>query len=570
MSTLGRLLGLVDLPRERMALALGLGALALGFGVALPTTAGYLISRAAEQPPILSLTTIIVVVRFLALARPVTRYLERLSSHDLALRALGPLRARVYERIEPLAPAELTAFRRGDLLTRMVGDVDALQALYLRGIGPPLVGAAVAVACVVATAFLLPAAALVLAVGLVLGAIAVPLGAARLVRRARRRQAAARGELTAELVELLGGAPELVAYGRENDALKRVRAADRELVRLGRRDALVAGVADAASVAVAGLTTAGVLALAVAAHDQRALDRVLVATLALLALSSFETVAPLPGAARELTGTLAAGRRVLELTAREPAVTDPANPAPAPEAPVTVTLAGVTARYPAAASPALEHVDLRLEPGERVALVGPSGAGKTTVTNLLLRFLDPEEGSVSLDGRDLRSLRQEDVRRTFALAGQEAHVFDSTVRENLRLARPQATDDELRQALARARLADWVATLPDGLDTLVGEDGARLSGGQRQRLVVARALLADAPVLLLDEPTAHLDPPTAEALVRDVLDAADGRSVLLITHRPEGLDLVDRVVTLAPGEPLERETRPDETVPDQPAKGVKS
>jgi thiol reductant ABC exporter CydC subunit len=556
MSTLGRLLGLVDLPRERMALALGLGALALGFGVALPTTAGYLISRAAEQPPILSLTTIIVVVRFLALARPVTRYLERLSSHDLALRALGPLRARVYERIEPLAPAELAAFRRGDLLTRMVGDVDALQALYLRGIGPPLVGAAVAVACVVATAFLLPAAALVLAVGLALGAIAVPLGAARLVRRARRRQAAARGELTAELVELLGGAPELVAYGRENDALERVRAADRELVRLGRRDALVAGVADAASVAVAGLTTAGVLALAVAAHDQRALDRVLVATLALLALSSFETVAPLPGAARELTGTLAAGRRVLELTAREPAVTDPADPAPAPEPPVTVTLEGVTARYPAAASPALEHVDLRLEPGERVALVGPSGAGKTTVTNLLLRFLDPEEGSVSLDGRDLRSLRQEDVRRTFALAGQEAHVFDSTVRENLRLARPQATDDELRQALARARLADWVATLPDGLDTLIGEDGARLSGGQRQRLVVARALLADAPVLLLDEPTAHLDPPTAEALVRDVLDAADGRSVLLITHRPEGLDLVDRVVTLGPGEPLEERDSP--------------
>jgi ABC-type multidrug transport system fused ATPase/permease subunit len=196
--------------------------------------------------------------------------------------------------------------------------------------------------------------------------------------------------------------------------------------------------------------------------------------------------------------------------------------------------------------PALEHVDLRIEPGERVALVGPSGVGKTTVTNLLLRFLDPEEGRVSLDGRDLRSLRQEDVRRVFALAGQEAHVFDSSIRENLRLARPEASDEELQGALAQARLAAWVETLPDGLDTPVGEDGARLSGGQRQRLVVARALLADAPVLLLDEPTAHLDPPTAEALVRDVLAAADGRSVLLITHRPEGLDLVDRVVTLSP------------------------
>ena len=200
----------------------------------------------------------------------------------------------------------------------------------------------------------------------------------------------------------------------------------------------------------------------------------------------------------------------------------------------------MTARYAAADEPALTRFDLRIDPGARVALVGPSGAGKTTVTNLLLRFLDPEAGRVTIDGVDLRDLRQEDVRRTFALAGQEAHVFDSTIRENLRLARPEATDDELRDALGRARLGEWVASLPDGLDTLVGEEGTQLSGGQRQRLVVARALLADAPVLLVDEPTAHLDGPTAEALVADVLDAAGERSVLLITHRPEGLELVER------------------------------
>jgi len=549
-STFGRLLALADLPRGRLVLALGLGALALGFGVALPATAGYLISRAAEQPPILSLTTIVVVVRFLALARPLTRYLDRLASHDLALRTIGPLRARVYERIEPLAPAELGAFRRGDLLTRMVGDVDALQGLSIRGIGPPVAGLVVGAACVVATALLLPAAGVGLAAGLVVGGVAVPLLAARVAQRSARRQASARGELTAELVELLAGAPELVAYGREDETLARVRAADRELGRLAERDALVAGVADAASIAIAGLTTVSVLALAVAAHDAGTLDRVLVATLALLALASFETVAPLPAAARELAGTLAAGRRVLELTAHEPAVRDPERPEPPPRPPVTVALEGVTARYPGAVTPALERFDLRLEPGERVALVGPSGAGKTTVTNLLLRFLDPEEGHATLGGSDLRSLRQEDVRSVFALAGQDAHVFDSTIRENLRLARPQASDGELHEALAKAHLADWVATLPDGLDTLVGEDGRRLSGGQRQRLVVARALLADAPVLLLDEPTAHLDPPTAEALVRDVLDAANGKSVLLITHRPEGLDLVDRIVVLEPGEPL--------------------
>ncbi len=543
MRTIERVLALSGSSRSRVVLSLSLGSLAVGFGVALMATAGYLISRAAEQPPILALTTAIVVVRFLALARPLARYLDRLASHDLALRGLGRIRANVYERIEPLAPAELDAYRRGDLVSRLVSDVDALQGLYLRGLLPSFVGLVVSVSCVVAVTFVLPTAAVVLALGLALGGIAAPVLAGRLGRHVGRRQASARGELTAELVELLRGAPELVAYGREDDALARVRAADRELVRLGRRDALVAGLADSLSVLVAGLTTVGVLAVAVAAHEDGSLDRVLVAALALLALSSFDAVAPLPGAARELSATLASGRRVVELTDREPLVADPIEPEPAPRGPVTVALEGVTAAYQAG-EPVLDGFDLRLEPGCRVALVGPSGAGKTTVTNLLLRFLDPQAGRVTIDGVDVRGLRQEDVRSTFALAGQEAHVFDSTIRENLRLARPDATDEQLHAALKRARLNAWVESLPDGLDTHVGDEGAELSGGQRQRLVIARALLADAPMLVLDEPTAHLDGPTAEAVVADVLEAAEDRSVLLITHRPEGLELVDRVVTI--------------------------
>jgi ATP-binding cassette, subfamily C, bacterial CydC len=544
MATIHRLLALAGLPRSRVALSIVLGALAVGFGVALIATAGYLISRAAEQPPILSLTTTIVVVRFLALARPLARYLERLSSHDVALRALGRIRSSVYARIEPLAPAELDAFRRGDLVSRLVGDVDALQGLYLRGIGPPLVALVVASACVVTVALASPAAAIALAVGLVLAGTVVPLAAFRLARQVGERRGATRGALTSELVELLRGAPELAAFGREDVALGRVRELDGALTRLTRRDALVAGLADAVSILVAGLTTVAVLAIAVSDHDAGTLDRVLIAALALLALSSFDSVAPLPAAARELSGTLASGQRVLELVEREPAVRDPSTPSAAPRGAVRVTLEGVTAQYGPHGPYVLEGFDLALPPGRRVALVGPSGAGKTTVTSLLLRFLDPVGGRVTIDGRDVRDLRQDDVRKTFAFAGQDAHVFDSTIRENLRLADQEATDDQLLDALGRARLREWVETLPEGLDTLVGEDGTRLSGGQRQRLVVARALLADAPVLILDEPTAQLDPDTAEALVTDVLAAADGRSVLLVTHRPEGLDLVDEIVSL--------------------------
>jgi thiol reductant ABC exporter CydC subunit len=537
--TLRRLLALAGMPRRRVALSVGLGALALAFGVGLLATSGYLLSRAAEHPPILSLTVAIVAVRFFALARPLTRYFDRLASHDLALRALARIRVRVYDRIEPLAPGQLGGYRRGDVVSRVVSDVDALQGLYLRGIGPPLVALVVGAGCVLATALLLPAAGLVLAIGLLAGGVAVPAIAAAL---GRGSAPAERGELTASLVELLRGAPELVVYGRADDELARIEKVDRKLVRSERRDALVAGLADSLSILVVGLTVAGVLAVSVEAHSAGTLNRVLIGTLALLALASFDAVAPLPGVARELSATLAAGRRVLALTDEQPTVRDPDRPLPAPPARTTVALEQVTARY--ADDEVIRGFDLRLEPGRRVALVGPSGAGKTTVTNLLFRFLDPDAGRVTIAGEDIRNYRQEDVRATFALAGQEAHVFDSSIRENLRIGRPGASDDELDDALAQAQLAGWVATLPAGLDTLVGEEGTELSGGQRQRLVLARALLSRAPVLVLDEPTAHLDPPTAERLMDDVLDAAGDRTVLLITHRREGLARMDDVVSL--------------------------
>jgi thiol reductant ABC exporter CydC subunit len=543
-TTIRRLLALADAPRPRVALAAGLGALTVCFGAGLMATAGYLISRAAERSAILSLTVAIVGVRFFGLARPLSRYLERLASHDLALRVLGRVRARVYERIEPLAPAQLEGYRHGDLLARMVADVDALQNLHLRAVGPPLVGLLSSAVLVGAAAAFLPAAGLVLAAGLVVGGVAVPALAGRLARRGGRRQAAARGELSSELVETLRAAPELVAYGGDRDALARLRAADGALVRLGRRDALVGGLADGAGLAVVGATVAGVLAAAVHASADGHLDRVLIALLALLALASFEAVQPLAAAARELSVTVAAGGRVLELADREATVVDPVAPAAAPSWPFTVALEDVRARYADGERPALDDVSLRLEPGCRVALVGPSGAGKTTVVNLLLRFLDPEAGRVTLAGRDLREYRQEDVRRAIAVAGQDSHLFSASIRENVCLARPGANDGDVEEALRRARLWPWVAGLPDGLDTAVGEEGRELSGGQRQRLVLARALLVNAPVLVLDEPTAHLDPRTARALVDDVFAAAGDRSVLLITHRPEGLELVDEIVRI--------------------------
>jgi ATP-binding cassette, subfamily C, bacterial CydC len=543
-ATVRRLMFIADVRRTRLALAAFLGVLTILFGVGLMGTAGYLISRAAEQPAILSLTAAIVGVRFFGLARPLARYLERLASHDVALRSLGRARARVYERIEPLSPAQLEDTRRGDLLSRFVADVDSIQNLYLRGLEPLLIALIAGSASVLLAALFLPAAALVLAAGLLLGGVVVPITAASLSRRFVSSQAEARGALSAELVETLAGSAELAAFGLEDDRLRTFRRADARLVRIARRMSLTDGTGDGLRLLVTGATIVGVLAVAVSAHADGGLDRVLIAMLALLSLAAFEAVQPLTDAFRELGASVAAGRRILDLTDREPRIVDPAEPLPTPATPFPIVLDNVCARYGPDEWPALEGFSLRLEAGSRVVLLGRSGAGKTTVVRLLLRFLDPERGRVTLAGEDLRRYRQEDVRRMVAVAGQDAHLFSTSIRDNLTLARPEASDEELERALRSARILDWVQRLPQGLDTLVGEEGRELSGGQRQRIVLARALLTDAPVLVLDEPTAHLDPPTARRLIEDVFATAGERCVLLITHRPEGIELADEVVVL--------------------------
>jgi thiol reductant ABC exporter CydC subunit len=539
---------LAGVPRTRLVLAALLGALTILFGVGLMATAGYLISRAAERPAVLSLTAAIVGVRFFGLARPIARYLERLVSHDVALRSLGNARARVYAALEPLSPAQLRDRRVGDLLARFVSDVDSLQNLYLRGLLPPAVALAAGAVAIGVVAAILPEAALVLGAGLLVAGALVPLATATLAERASSQQAAVRGTLSAELVETLAGGAELVAYGCQADRLERLGDADHRLVRVARRAALADGTGDGLRLLVTGLTVAGMLTVAVSAHSAGSLDRVLIALLALASLAAFEAVQPLPEALREFRATVVAGERVLELTGREPAIAESANPLPLPRAPFAVALEHVRVRYGPDELPALDDLSMRLEPGRRVALLGRSGSGKTTVANLLLRFVDPEAGRVTLAGRDLREYRLEDVRRAIAVSGQDAHLFSASIRANLRLARPDATDEELEAALRSARILDWVLTLPQGLDTPVGEGGRELSGGQRQRITLARALLTDARVLVLDEPTAHLDPPTAQKLVEDVFAAAGERCVLLITHRAEGLDLADEVVVLPSGE----------------------
>ncbi|MFJ2862921.1 thiol reductant ABC exporter subunit CydD [Kitasatospora sp. NPDC087314] len=543
----------------RLALSVLLGALALGCAVALMATSGYLISRASEMPPVLYLMMAVTSVRAFGIGRSVFRYAERLVSHDAVLRTLGTLRAAVYRRLTVLAPAGLPAFRRGDLLSRLVADVDAIQDHHLRWRLPAAVAGVVSLVATVALGAFLPAAGVVLGLGLLLAGAVVPALAARWSAGAERRQAPARGRLATTVVDAFTGTAELTVAGALPGRLAAIRTADAALTRLAARSAASTALGTGLIALLTGLTVTAAAAVGIQGVRGGALAPVCLALVVLTPLAAFEAVTGMPLAVQARQRSRAAQARLDEVLAAETLVAEPSDPVALPERPLPIAVRGLTVRHPGQAVEALAGVDLDLAPGRRIAVVGPSGSGKTTLAQALLRFLEPGAGDVTFaadrpQAVDSRSLAGEDVRRVIGLCAQDAHVFDSSLRENLRLARPGAAEDELRAALAGARLLDWTQTLPDGLDTMVGEHGARLSGGQRQRLALARALLADFPVLVLDEPAEHLDLPTADALTADLLAATEGRTTVLITHRLAGLDdtTVDEVLVLDGGRVAER------------------
>lgn len=541
----------------RVAWAVLAGAAAELAGVGLTASAAWLITRAAEQPPLAALSVAIVAVRAFATSKGVFRYAERLTGHDVALRAQAATRERLYES---LIPPKQPRHGGADLLSRMVDDTDAVQDLLVRCLLPATAALITGVAAVVVALAVHPVAALVLAAGLVVAGVLLPAGTAAAARRWSARIAPARAALAERVADLVHGSADLAAYGAGDRALTDALDADTALSSLERRQARVHAAALAVGVLVQGLTVAAIVLLA----QSTGAGSVATAVLALTALVSFEPVLPLAAAGERYAGIAAALRRLKEIAAVPSAVTEPAAPAAVPEGPLTVEIDDLVVRHarpaastateaskePQAGTAAVDRVSLTLTPGKRVALVGPSGAGKSTLLAALMRLVEPESGSIRVNGVDLTALDSDEVRTLMTGLTQDPYIFPTTLRDNLRLAGPGSTPEEQEQAVRRARLDRWVART--GWDAELGEDGRTVSGGQLQRLALARALLYDPPVLLLDEPAEALDEATADALMTDLLDVTHGRTTLLVTHRLKGLEHVDEIVVLEQGRVVQR------------------
>jgi len=549
-SPLVRLIGQARGVRGRLVGAAILGGLASGCAIALMATSAWLIARAAQQPPVLYLMVAVVAVRTFGIGRGVLRYLERLVSHDAAFRVLGRMRERLVAHLAGLAPAGLPLWRRGDLLSRMVDDVDDAGDAFLRGLLP--LGGAVLVGggTVVLSLLILPAAGAALAGCLVLACVVAPLITARWTARTERLVVSQRSQRGRLVNEILDDLPELTVLGALDGRMAELDAIENEHHRVAVSTARAAGLATGLAVLSMGAAVWLATRWGVPAVVDADLDPVLLAVIVLTPLALTDVVQAVGFAASTLRRSAASTGRLFAVLDTQPVTAPgPIDPLPLPRDPggPVIGVRGVCARWPGAHRDALTDVDLDLVPGRRTVLLGESGSGKSTLLAVLLGFLTPTAGTITMDGVDVANLDAEAVRGLFGWCDQRAYLFDSSLAENVRLARSDASDQDVSAALRAVGAGDWLDSLPDGLETRVGEHGQAVSGGERQRVALARAVLADRPVLLADEPAAHLDPATADAVTELIMRPSAARSVLLVTHRASDAALGDVVLEMVDG-----------------------
>lgn len=549
MNTLRRMLGLMRPYAGWMLLGVLASLATLVANVVLMAMAGWFIAAmaiAGAAGASMNYFTPAAVIRAAAIVRTGGRYAERLVTHEATLRLLAGLRVWFFRRLEPLAPAGLEQDRAGDLVSRIGADVDALDSFYLRVLVPVLVALiGVSLATLVMSAYdpLLGAVLLTLLLAAGLG---LPWLTGRLGRAPGEQRVLRAAALRTTLVDGVQGMAELSLYGADQQQADRVAADSHALRAAQARAARIAGLAQSGLTLCANLALWLVVVVAVPLVGSGAVGPAELAMLALFTLAAFEAVMPLPDAFAALGQSLAAARRLFAIVDRSPPICDPREGRPAP-ADFAFDLEAVGLRYPGLPAPALSDLDLQLAAGARVALTGPTGSGKSSLVPLLLRLREPTAGRIRLGGYDLAEYRGEDLREWVAVVPQQVQLFNASIADNLRLAAPGAAQEDLERVCAVAQLSEFIALLPEGYATWVGETGVRVSGGQARRLAIARALLRDFRLLILDEPGEGLDTSTERALMAALFDFLGDRGLLLITHRPAGLAYVDRQLRLDSG-----------------------
>ncbi|WKZ35850.1 MAG: thiol reductant ABC exporter subunit CydD [Anaerolineales bacterium] len=553
-SILPRLLQFLRGNWHRVTLSVLMSSITIGASVALMGTSAWLISTAAIATSVADLGVSTVGTRFFGITRAVFRYLERLVSHDVTFRLLAKLRIWFYEKLEPLAPARLMNFRAGDLLARIIGDVETLENFYVRVVSPPLTAIVVGTFTAIFLASFYPLLAPVFLIFYLSLGLFLPILAQTTSRTSAEQTISLRADLQTCLVDGIQGMADLIAYGRADERLKQIASNGNDYGDAQRRMAHVTGIHSALGTLLTNLGIWAVLFLTIPQIINGNLPGPMLASLTLLTLASFEAVIPLPLAAQMWNSSREAAKRLFEVVDTEPEIKDDIRNSKLDNRLSNIEFSNLTFNYPTQTAPALHNLTFDLRPSTSVAIVGPSGAGKSTIANLLLRFWEYEVGDIRLGGESLKALNQDEVRARCGYVSQNTYFFNTSIYENLRFARKKVTREEVEVACKSAQIHNFIMGLPKGYDTMIGEQGLRLSGGERQRLAIARALIKDAPILILDEPTANLDPLTEKQVLDTLFDVMKHKTSLLITHRLIGLENVDDILVMNHGSIVERGT----------------
>lgn len=543
-AALRRCISMLQVSRSGFALSLLLGVTALGAAIALGGTAAWLIARASQQPPVLYLTVAATSVRLFGVSRALARYLSRLASHKVALTGMDNLRNNLYDELATAPGTKLSTLRRGDLMTRAGADVDEVGNVVVKTLLPALVAAIVGVGTVGVITIISPAAGLILAFSLVVSGVVAPALIARSVRMAESQGAEARTDIAATSLAILEGATELSMAGTLDRARRSLGDSEAALSTALARSARLSAFARGLDVCAMGVAVIGALLIGIPQTTSGALAQVLLAVIVLVPLSSFEGVAELTPAASQLVRSAQAATRICSLLDDEA----PAQSHDIPEGPTVIEARDLAIGWPGGPTLAT-GISLTLRPGSSLAIVGPSGIGKTTLLATLTGIIPPKSGSALINGVPAWGADRDQLTSRITMTAEDAHVFATTIYENLRVARASLTRDEASELLAQAGLAQWVKSLPDGLDTVIGSGGTTVSGGERRRLLMARALAAPAPIMALDEASEHLDAATADRLMETLLTRSPDRATLVVTHRLSALDQADHVIVLATHEP---------------------